>query len=82
MTAQLMCDLEFGAHAICSGDQHRLLKACKIELEQPSKATDSTQDFRAQCFVNERLEPRHAVIGGGKAHSGGTVGITHEVGVG
>ena len=63
-TAGLDRDLDLGADAVGGGDQHRVLEARALEVEQPAEAADLGVRARPRRRLHQRLDQLHHAVAG------------------
>jgi hypothetical protein len=57
-------DLDLGADAVVGGDQHRILEAGALEIEQSAEAADFGVGTGARRRFHQRLDQFHHAVAG------------------
>ena len=67
-------DLDLGADAVVGGDQHRVLEARALEVEQAAEAADLGVGARPRGRLHQRLDQLHHAVAGVDIDAGLRIG--------
>ena len=81
MLVQLEGDLELGADAVGTADQHRLLHAGKVGGEETAEAAHVGADAGGHGFCDVFFHQRHRAVPGGDIHAGGGITVRFRLGI-
>ena len=70
MLVQHECNLQLGAHAVCSGNQNRLGNAGQVQLKGSAEAADAAHHARCHGSCNVCLHQFNCLVSGGNVYAG------------